>query len=159
MQSKRCFKCLCVKPLEAFYKHAKMGDGHLNKCKECSKKDVTENRLKNIAYYRQFDKARASQPKRVLARYEYARSDAGKKSHKKALNNYRDRFPERYMAKNILSNAIRDKKIVKQECFICGNAKVEAHHPDYSRPLDVVWLCKKHHTEVHLMANEYQEAA
>jgi hypothetical protein len=37
---KTCFKCLCKLPLEAFYKHAAMGDGRLGKCKECTKKDA-----------------------------------------------------------------------------------------------------------------------
>jgi hypothetical protein len=34
-------------------------------------------------------------------------------------------------------------------CEVCGALSAEAHHKDYSRPLDVVWLCRKHHMELH----------
>jgi hypothetical protein len=33
---------------------------------------------------------------------------------------------------------------------VCGTWMVEAHHPDYSSPLDVVWLCRRHHTDLHM---------
>lgn len=36
-----------------------------------------------------------------------------------------------------------------QACSICGDLNGQPHHPDYSKPLDVIWLCKKHHDQVH----------
>ena len=46
METKVCFKCGRELPLSSFYKHPQTGDGHLNKCKDCTKKDVSENLAK-----------------------------------------------------------------------------------------------------------------
>lgn len=156
MTTKRCFKCLCDKPLEDFYKHSAMGDGRLGKCKECTKADVRKNRTEKIAHYRAFDKARASQPHRVAARAAYSKTPAYAESHAASAKRWANRHPERRKASHIVSNAVRDGKIIPwpvcavPEC--CG--KPQAHHPDYSRPLDVVWLCVKHHKEAHALVKQ-----
>ncbi len=37
----------------------------------------------------------------------------------------------------------------KTACVACGDPVVQAHHADYSKPLEVTWLCRKHHTDLH----------
>lgn len=138
MQSKRCFKCGETKPLADFYKHAQMGDGHLNKCKECTKRDANNHRLANLSRIRQYDRARASRPHRVAQR-------------KEIFSRWKKTHPLRRKAQEALGNAIRDGRVTKHPCFVCGE-KAEAHHPDYSQPLDVVWLCRPHHMQAHAMA-------
>jgi hypothetical protein len=146
---KTCKTCSKDKPLSSFYVHKAMLDGHLNICKDCTKARVSKHRALNIDSVRAYDKQRAMKPERVNARKEYAKTEAGKKSHAKALINYREKHTDRYFAHQVFSNAIKDGKVEKLPCFICGDNKVEGHHPDYSRPLDVVWLCNKHHREAH----------
>lgn len=45
--------------------------------------------------------------------------------------------------------AIRSGSLVRKPCEVCGTDKVDAHHEDYDRPLDVRWLCRKHHKQAH----------
>lgn len=41
--------------------------------------------------------------------------------------------------------AVRDGSLKRAPCVVCGKERSEAHHEDYSRPLDVVWMCRPHH--------------
>lgn len=59
-------------------------------------------------------------------------------------------------ARSYLNHYLRDKKITRQCCEICG-AKAEAHHDDYDKPLVVRWLCFKHHREHHKRIYETPE--
>lgn len=150
MKEKKCFKCKSIKPLSDFYKHAQMADGRVNKCKECNKKDVIENRKNKINYYREYDKKRAMLPHRVKARKEYSKTDSGRKSSNKSHKKYRKLNPNKYRAHNIVNNAVRDGKLFKEPCEVCGYTEsVHAHHDDYLKPLNVRWLCAAHHRQWH----------
>jgi hypothetical protein len=137
VHSKECFKCLAVKPLTEFYKHKQMADGHVNKCKECNKTDVAEHRSKNIEKIREYDRGRS----RLLHRLELK-----KEINKRWLSEHKDRSN----AQQKLRRAVKNGTVKKQLCWACGE-KAEAHHPDYSRPLDVVWLCVVHHRQTHAL--------
>lgn len=41
----------------------------------------------------------------------------------------------------------------RSNCVKCGK-RAEMHHEDYSRPLEIIWLCRKHHLDHH--ANRYR---
>ncbi|KKT92760.1 MAG: hypothetical protein UW91_C0016G0024, partial [Parcubacteria group bacterium GW2011_GWF2_45_11] len=63
---------------------------------------------------------------------------------------YRAENPEKYRAHGAVNNAIRDGKLDRQPCEVCGVGDgVHAHHDDYSRPLDVRFFCPVHHAERH----------
>jgi hypothetical protein len=71
---------------------------------------------------------------------------------RRASKAYIEKMPERQNARIKLGNALRSGLLKKLPCLCCGESKVHGHHADYSRPLDVVWLCAKHHREAHAMA-------
>lgn len=65
---------------------------------------------------------------------------------------HKDLTPEQKLKANCRSYVnvyIKRGKISKQSCSVCGNIKAEAHHEDYSKPLDIIWLCRLHHLELH----------
>ena len=55
----------------------------------------------------------------------------------------------RIKARSDLNHAVRDGKLKREPCSVCGSVKSEAHHEDYKIPLNVIWLCDKHHHEEH----------
>lgn len=57
--------------------------------------------------------------------------------------------PEKVRARQEMTRAIMKGSLKRQPCEVCGKGKVEGHHPDYSKPLAVKWLCHKHHMMQH----------
>jgi hypothetical protein len=137
---KSCYKCKQEKDLEQFHKHPGMSDGHLNKCKVCARQDAIQYRLTKLEFWREHDRQRGSRQS-----IEYIRK-------------YRERFPKKYVAHNLINNYIRDGKIIKMPCEICGNTQSQAHHDDYDLPLEVRWLCSEHHHAWHMVNGEGQHA-
>lgn len=81
------------------------------------------------------------------AQAEYKRSPAGKaciaRSRKKV-------DPIKVKARCAVSNAIKTGRLIRLPCVECGTTiDVQAHHSDYSKPLDVTWLCRRHHLALH----------
>lgn len=128
---KECFKCHETLPLSQFYRHPQMADGHLNKCKRCTRRDVQANYANNRDHYRAYDKSRHGPQRRAVT------------------ERAKQRYPERYKARVAVHNAIRDKRLIRQPCEVCGSDLVDAHHEDYEKPLQVRWLCRQHHMAEH----------
>jgi hypothetical protein len=135
MQQKHCRECKLLKPIEQFYKHAQMADGYLNKCIDCVKSRVRKHRRGNDSV-RAYDRERAKTPKR--------------KAHiRAAALKFRKDNPEKYKAHTAVNNAVRDGRLIKQPCEVCGDMKSHAHHNDYAKPFEVIWLCALHHQREH----------
>lgn len=56
---------------------------------------------------------------------------------------------KRANARSYLHVYVKRGKVVRQPCAVCGDAHAEAHHPNYDKPLNVRWLCRLHHLELH----------
>ena len=65
------------------------------------------------------------------------------------MRGYSQLHRERHAARRALRAAIESGRVSPQPCAVCGNQHVEGHHVAYDMPLDVVWLCKPHHRQLH----------
>lgn len=59
------------------------------------------------------------------------------------------RSPEKARARQMVRDAVKSGKLFRKPCEVCGNPKSEAHHDDYSKPLEVRWLCRRDHRAHH----------
>lgn len=131
-----CSRCRRSLPVSEFYPRTA-------KCKSCTREQVRANRRLKVEHYRAYDRERYQQPER-------------RESVNAALRR-RSSDPERaakVAARIAVGNALRDGRLRRGSCEICGNHDVEAHHEDYTRPLEVRWLCFVHHRREH---GQFQE--
>lgn len=65
-----------------------------------------------------------------------------------------------YQAQLAARNAVSRGTLIKAPCEVCGTDRVHAHHDDYSKPLEVRWLCPLHHRHIHIhgcpLGSEYR---
>jgi ribosomal protein S27AE len=80
---------------------------------------------------------------------KYATSEHGKQAIAVSRRRYKINNPLKRAAHVIVGNAIRSGQLLRQSCEVCSNESAQAHHDDYSKPLDVRWLCTTHHAEWH----------
>jgi hypothetical protein len=136
--SKYCHKCKQDKPVSDYWVSATSKTGLQSYCKQCQKTRQVE-----------YQKTKKGKSVYLASVKKYRKTDKGRANHHRQANLYRARHPEKTSAKNIVKLALASGKISKSPCVKCGSTKnIEGHHKDYSKPLDVTWLCTSHHNEV-----------
>jgi len=155
---KKCSRCGEVKAFDLFYKDRSKQGGFSGTCKECVKKYRQKVRIKiaeygseyyqnnkerMLAYQRKWREANPQKRAAYPKRYKVQLSESNKK--------YYQENREKVNTHNAVGHAIKQGKLVRpDECSICAKkGKIEGHHHDYSKPLDVVWLCTSCHRTIH----------
>lgn len=124
MLNKKCSKCKKVLSINSFYKGKYRV---LSACKNCRR--IHKNKEADRLYQK---RKRAQDPaKKVLSETLYKKKN-----------------PEKVSAHRRVLKAVRSGLLIKSDC-VCGESKVQAHHPDYSKPLEVIWLCASCHKLLH----------
>jgi hypothetical protein len=130
-----------------FYRHV------TSRCAECHKRKVRENRVEKIDYYRSYDAKRyKEQPHRKQMNEQYAKTPRGIEVAKRCRKKWMALNQVKRKAHILVGNAVRDGKLEKPKaCQVCGkeHRRIHGHHSDYSKPLDVIWVCPPCHQEFH----------
>ena len=98
-----------------------------------------------LNWYRDY---REKNREKLLVYWRKYNSEYRKKNGYHNEANSKARYPEKEKARMILGQAIKVGYIERESCRDCDK-KGQAHHPDYSKPLDVIWLCPIHHAKEH----------
>ena len=132
---KHCNTCDTDKEDSEFHVRRASKDGLSAKCKSCSKA---------------YDDARLKNPDRANARKLYASTESGRLNGSKAKALWSTKNPKKVKAACAVSNAVRDGKLTKKPCEVCGSTyRIHGHHDDYNKVYDVRWLCAQHHRDWH----------
>lgn len=116
----------------------------------------------NLEVVREKDRIRNRSEERKAAKRERQRGKPQTEAKRRWTSENRDRVAEaarrwkrgnreKINAQGLLAYHVRVGNVERLPCEVCGDPKSEGHHEDYSRPLDVRWLCRRHHAEVHRM--------
>lgn len=157
---KTCKKCSQSKPISDFYPHPQMRDGHLNMCKECSIAETMRWKAIKSADPEWIEKeAQRHRDKARRYRESGRHPNLTGAAKTEVIRKYRKKYPEKALAHTAVNGALRKGVLHKLPCMVCGCPKSEAHHDDYSKPLDVIWLCPAHHAERHVELRKQQRTA
>ena len=143
---RRCCVCKEVKKEEEFTYHKKQG--RQAQCKECRRELNKKYREENRERCRALCKKHREENRELYRESSRKHYQKNKQTHKERVRDYaRSSIKTRVVS--AANYAIKTGKLIRQPCEVCGAEKVDAHHDDYAKPLEVRWLCRSHHKQHH----------
>ena len=139
LKGKKCFKCECVLPLDDFYVHKEMLDGHLNKCKTCTKNDV-KNRENELKLNPEWAAKERKRGRDKYHRLGYKDNNKPTTKRKQEINRkWQQKFPEKYLATKYT------------EIYLTKLKGTNLHHWSYNQEdwLDIIELTMRDHHFLH----------
>lgn len=140
MKTKTCTACKIALPITDFYVNVSRSDGYGSECKKCHRAWRREHYQTHRG---QTDSTVAKWQKRNQEKYRAIMRNSNRR-HQKKISHLR--LWEVYHKVN---RAVRTGLLYPEPCRICRSLDVIAHHEDYSKPLDVLWYCSRHHRRLH----------
>ncbi len=152
---KRCSRCSGEKPLTEFYADKRARDGRSSRCKACHCAAAKDYNTKNASAVRvrkaKYNDRNADHEAERKRAYNARHRDRDRESKKARLRRYRAENRLANQAHDLLQNARqRGEATAPDHCERCGKAgDLQGHHDDYTKPLDVAWICARCHGAEH----------
>jgi len=146
-----CELCKQEKDPSCFYKN------YAHRCKDCKKLYAKQYREKHLDRILVYDRNRPNAKERVEKAKEYKSKMRVENPEKydrifhSSKKRYRVKHREKVNAENRINDALRKEKLKRpDECSVCHKKCVpQGHHFDYTKPLEVIWVCPACHSAIH----------
>jgi hypothetical protein len=135
---KKCSICKTEKCFSKFWRRKDRKSGYSSACKDCSNEKRYKKKIQNWEHH-------------INVRKIWYEKNRKKQIEKQTNYNKNKADRKKIYARHQLNDAVKLGHIKRMEnCQICNRkCKTEAHHADYTKPLDVIWVCKKCHIKIH----------
>jgi hypothetical protein len=152
---KKCSKCKQEKNFSGFYKDRKAKDGYNSICKIC-RLEMDRNRRKNDLVWvekRHLQNKIFHEENRetiAIRKKNWRATEIGRESHRLSSRKWKAKNGAKVRAHSAVERAIKKGTLQsKKFCEVCNSTKrIEAHHADYRKKLEVLWLCKLCHAKI-----------
>lgn len=156
--TKACRKCGQVKPLPEFVCDRRSSDGRAARCKACRLADKRAWTVANPEARKRHNRAYYSRHREQInaQRGRWSREISPQARERKRVRDreWKRANREKTRAHVAVAQAIQRHELIRPvfcaECRkTCRHSEIQAHHKDYSKPLDVIWLCGSCHRARH----------
>jgi hypothetical protein len=152
---KTCTRCRITLPVDKFSKRKSHNGKHYpsSLCKPCATAKAAEWAKNNPKKRKAIWRRHAEQNREAYAEANRLYYRRHRETRMQSLQRYWDANPGKREARHAVAYAIQTGRLTRKPCEECGSQKtVHAHHHDYSKPLDVKWLCSLCHGKEHRAA-------
>lgn len=114
-----------------------------------NKKYREENKEKEQRRQRRWNALNRAKHSERCRRWEQNNKEKRAEISRKSGKLSKLKYPNRNKARKAVEYEVRKGTLIPKPCVICGSLPTEGHHNDYKKPLDVTWMCRKHHKAWH----------
>ncbi len=146
MERKQCYGCGKVKDISEYYERGSKYDCRCKACRQLVTKKWRERNPDKVEAYVAQNRANARRHYKEKLKGTRAYRDR----HNEEQKRVRMKHPKRWKTRHNFCMAVYRGKIKRGACVICDKPNAEGHHPDYDKPFEVIWLCHRHHCDLHI---------